>query len=219
MKLYEAAGPNSRVVRMFRLEKGLDMPRQVLVLGTGDNQTPAFLAKNPMGQLPVLETGEGACISETLAICEYLEEVHPEPCLIGRTPAERAETRMWTRRVDLNIAEPILHAFRFSLAGSRRSLGRARPVPQAAEAMRELVQTSLAWLEGQLETRTFLCGARFSLADILLYVALRHGIETGQFPVGDRRRLAAWLTRVGERPSAERSAGIEVDAMALSGTV
>jgi glutathione S-transferase len=219
VKLYDAAGPNPRVVRMFLLEKGLEIPTSVMVLGIGDNKSPAHLARNPLGQVPVLETDSGACISETTAICEYLEELHPAPPLIGTSPEERGETRMWTRRADLMICEPLIHAFRFGPVGSRLSGRKFAADAGACAAMRALVRTNLAWFDSQLAGASFLCGERFSLADILAHCFLSYGIETGQALPPSLPSLAAWHEKIAGRPSASASLESRVDSMALSGTV
>ena len=113
MKLYDSLGPNPRVVRMFMREKGIELPsEQVDILG-GANRRPPYTDRNPSGQMPSLELDDGSVLAETAAICEYLEEKHPEPPLVGRTPEERAETRMWTRRVEFNITEHLYNGFRF----------------------------------------------------------------------------------------------------------
>ena len=113
MKLYNSVGPNPHVVRMFIAEKGMDVPRQEVDLMGGENRRPPFNSTvNVSGQLPALELDNGLTISEITAICEYLEEVGKGPALIGSTPEERAESRMWVRRIDLNICEPMANGFR-----------------------------------------------------------------------------------------------------------
>src|ERR1700733_3681779 len=97
MKLYDSIGPNPRVVKMFMAEKGIDLPREKVDLMKGENRQPAYQSKNPAGQTPALELDDGRIVAEILVICEYLEEKHPTPVLIGSTPEERAVTRMWTR--------------------------------------------------------------------------------------------------------------------------
>jgi glutathione S-transferase len=205
VRLYDATGPNPRVVRMFIAEKGIDIPTTVLVIGTGQNFTAEYLARNPLGQVPVLETDIGTSISETLAICEYLEELHPEPPLFGHTPEQRGETRMWARRVDLMICEPLLHAYRMSPAGWRRYRERSRLAPEGARAMREIAAQNLAWLDGQLGQREFLCGTRFSTADILLYVILTYGLEVGFALDPQWQGIRNWLETVSARPSVKAS--------------
>ncbi len=117
MKFYSSAvGPNPKLVRMFAAEKGIDLNAvtvEVDLMG-GANRQPEFLAVNPAGQLPALEIDDGRVIAETTAICEYLEETHPEPALIGVDAADRAETRMWVRRVEWKVIQPLADGFRFS---------------------------------------------------------------------------------------------------------
>src|ERR1700751_2416716 len=113
MKLYDSIGPNPRIVRMFMAEKGITMDKQTVDLRGGENREAAHLKRNPHGQMPTLELDDGRYLSEITAVCEYLEEKHPSPPMIGATAEERAECRMWTRRLDLNIAEPVLNGFRF----------------------------------------------------------------------------------------------------------
>jgi len=107
MKFYNSRGPNPRMVRMFMAEKGIDIPKVEVDLLAGDNRKEPYLKVNPAGQMPALELDDGTVIAEITAICEYVDELKSDkPSLIGSTPAERAVTRMWTRRIDLNIVEP-----------------------------------------------------------------------------------------------------------------
>src|ERR1700742_1542007 len=131
MKLYDSIGPNPRIVRMFMAEKDIIMPKQTVDLRGGENRQEAHLKRNPHGQMPTLELDDGSYLSEITAICEYLEEKKPSPPMIGSTPEERAECRMWTRRVDLNICEPMANGFRYSL-GLRMFQNRIVCVPEAA---------------------------------------------------------------------------------------
>ena len=170
MKLYTGLGPNPRVVHIFMAEKGMEIPLSQVDLMAGENRQADHLSRNPSGQLPTLELDNGSFIAEITAICEYLDEVGPAPSLLGDDAQERAETRMWARRIDLNINEPLTTAFRGA--------------------------------EGH---GLFNCGARFSLADILLYAFLEFGGSVGQ-PLNPKlERLQAWYTRVAARPSIEAS--------------
>ena len=114
MKLYNSLGPNPRLVRMFAQEKKLDLATEEVDIMGGENRQPAYLEKNPGGQLPALELDDGEVLAETVVICEYLEELHPEPALIGATPEERAHTRMWTRRIEAKIVQPLTDGFRYA---------------------------------------------------------------------------------------------------------
>ena len=200
MKFYNSMGPNPHVVRMFMAEKGLKIPSAEVDLMAGDNRKPEHLARNPHGQMPTLELDDGSFISEILAICEYLEDTNPTPALIGANPKEKAEARMWTRRVDLNICEPLANGFRFS-QGHRLFKDRIVTVPEAADGLKKMAQDRLKWLDGQLEGREFLCGGRFTLADILLYCFLEFGNAVGQPLAPENAHVAAWFARVKARPS------------------
>src|SRR6266699_7136686 len=169
MKLYDSVGPNPRIVRMFMAEKGIEMQKQTVDLRGGENRQEAHLKRNPHGQMPALELDDGNYLSEITAICEYLEEKNPKPAMIGTTPEERAECRMWTRRVDLNIAEPLANGYRFGEA--LKFFEKRIPVaPEASPGLKQIAANRLQWLDGQMaDGRDYLCGKRFTLADILLY--------------------------------------------------
>jgi glutathione S-transferase len=200
MKLYNSVGPNPHVVRMFIAEKGIAIPAEDVNLMAGENRQDAHLKRNPHGQMPCLELDNGHFISEIIPICEYLEDIHPKPALIGATPEEKAETRMWTRRVDLNICEPMANGFRFS-AGLPLFQNRIVTVPEAADGLKRIAQDRLQWLDGQMAGKEFLCGNRFTLADVLLYCFVAFGGQVGQPLNPDFKNLGAWFTRVKERPS------------------
>jgi glutathione S-transferase len=179
MLFYDSVGPNPRVVRMFAAEKGIDLPKTTIDLRGGENRREPYLSKNPAGQMPALELDDGFVLSEITAICEYLEEVQPAPALIGTTARERAEARMWTRRIDLNIVEPLAGGFRFA-EGLKLFTGRIRVIPQAADDLKATAQEKLAWLDGLMAGKEFVCGARLTLADILLFCFLDFGAMVGQ---------------------------------------
>lgn len=204
MKLYTSIGPNPRVVRMFLAEKGVELPLESVDLMAGENRQAAHTARNPAGQMPCLELDDGSFLSEITAICEYIEETHPEPALIGSTPEQRAETRMWTRRIDLNIIENLTNGFRYA-EGLPLFKDRIHVIPQAADDLKAIAQEKLAWLDGLMDGRSWICGDRFTLADILLFAFLDFGAQVGQPLSGDLAWLPGWLERVGKRPSAEAS--------------
>jgi glutathione S-transferase len=201
MKFYNSPSPNPRVVRMFMAEKGIDIPRVEIDVRGGENRQAAYAARNPAGQTPCLELDDGFYLAEITAICEYLEELHPSPALIGSTPRERAETRMWTRRIDLNIAEPISYGYRYSQA-LEMFRNRIHCIPQAAEDLKQIAQEKLAWLDGLIAGRKFVCGDRLTLADILLFCFLDFGAERGQ-PINPALTgIVAHYARMKARPSA-----------------
>lgn len=200
MKFYNSIGPNPRVVRMFIAEKGLSIPSQDVNLMAGENRQETHLKRNPHGQMPALELDNGHFISEIMAICEYLEDTHPKPALIGSTPEEKAEARMWTRRIDLNICEPMANGFRFS-NGLQLFQNRIVTVPEAADGLKRMAQDRLGWLDGQIAGREYVCGTRFTLADMLLFCFAEFGATVGQPLNPEHKNLAAWFARVKDRPS------------------
>jgi glutathione S-transferase len=205
MKLYDSIGPNPRVVKMFLAEKGLEIPRHTIDLMAGENRQEAYKALNPAGTLPALEVEEGLILAEITAICEYVEELHPAPALIGETPLERAETRMWVRRIDLGIVEPMTSGFRYA-EGLRMFQSRMRCLPEAADGLKTLAREKLEWLDAQIAGRTWIAGERFTLADILLFAFLDFGAQVGQPLAESNTALTAWSARVKERPSVAASA-------------
>ena len=203
MKLYDSIGPNPRIVRMFMAEKSIEMPKQTVDLRGGENRQEAHLKRNPHGQMPTLELDDGSYISEIVAICEYLEEKHPAPPMIGATAEQRAECRMWTRRVDLNICEPMANGYRYGEA-VKFFEKRIPVIPEASIGLKMVAANRLAWLNGQLaDGREYLCGKRFTLADILLFCFLDFGIRVGQPLNPDNKKILAWFDRVKARPSAK----------------
>jgi len=200
MKFYNSIGPNPRVVRMFMAEKGIEIPREDVDLLKGDNRREPYLQKNSAGQMPALELDSGHCVTEITAICEYLEDIHPNPPLIGANPEQKAEARKWTRRIDLNICEPMANGFRFS-QGLPLFKDRIVTVPEAADGLKRMAQDRLKWLNGEMAGKDFVCGKRFTLADIMLYVFLDFGNTVGQPLNPGFANINAWFKRVAERPS------------------
>ena len=202
MKLYDSMGPNPHVIRMFIAEKGIDVPKQAVDLRGGENRQDEHLKRNAHGQMPALELDDGSYLSEITAICEYLEEKHPTPPLIGTTAEERAECRMWTRRVDLNICEHIGNGYRFG-EGVKFFAKRIPVAPEASPGLKMIAANRLQWLDGQMAGKEYLCGKRFTLADILLYCWLDFGGQVGQPLDPANANMVAWFARVAARPSAK----------------
>ena len=204
MKLYTSIGPNPRVVKMFMAEKGIDLDRIDVDLRAGENRKAPYLAVNPAGQTPALELDDGAHITEITAICEYLEEQTPNPPLIGTTAEERANTRMWTRRVDLKVAEPMANGFRFG-EGLAMFESRLRCLPEASAGLKAVAQDGIAWIEENFQG-PWVAGGRFTLADILLFSFMDFGAVVGQPIDPKNRKVVDWYERVKARPSAAASA-------------
>lgn len=204
MLIYDAHSPAPRCLRMFLLEKRLEIPAVTVDVMTGENREPAWMAINPAGQTPALRLDDGSVLAEAVAIAEYLEELHPEPPLIGTTPVERARTRQWWRRVELNITEFIHNAYHYA-EGLERFTPRIPVLPEAAEGLKRVAQDRLGWLDGMLGAGPWLCGEAFTAADIWLYVWLDFGNSVGQPFDRSLLRVGPWFERVAARPSAEAS--------------
>jgi glutathione S-transferase len=202
MKLYNSIGPNPRMVRMFMAEKGFDVPKVEVDLRGGENRRAPYISVNPSGQCPALELDDGTVLAEITAICEYVDEKKKDtPSLIGDTPEERARTRMWTRRIDLNIAEPALNGFRFS-DGLKLFENRIRCIPEAADGLKATAQDKLKWLDGLMGAKPFVAGNKLSMADIMLFAMVDFMGQVGQAVPADCKNLTAWYGRMKARPSA-----------------
>ena len=201
MKLYNSIGPNPHVVRMFVQELGVELETVEVDLMAGENRQEDHLTRNPSGQMPTLELDNGDFISEITVICDYLDELQGYTDLMGKTSEARAETRMWTRRIDLQIVEPLTNGFRFS-EGHDFFKDRLRLIPQAADDLKTLAQERITWLDGQIEGKEFICGNRFSLADIMFYCFLNFGTTVGQPLNEDNKNVVNLYNKIHSRPSA-----------------
>jgi glutathione S-transferase len=200
MKFYNSIGPNPHLVRVFAAEKGIRLDMAEVDLVKGENRGAVHLGRNPAGQLPTLQLDDGTCISEVTAICEYLEEKNPGPPLIGATPEERAETRMWVRRMDENVFVPALTGFRYS-EGVKLFTGRIPIYPDAAPYLKSLARDRSAWLNAMLDGRQWFCGDRFTLADMMAGVFYVFMDRVGQTIDPENRNILAIINRMKERPS------------------
>jgi glutathione S-transferase len=201
MKLYNSVGPNPKVVRMFVAEAGIEIDSQDIDLRGGENRRDDYMHKNPAGTMPALELDDGKVLAEITAICEYLAETKGGASLIGDTPEEKAETRMWSRRIDLGILEPLTNGFRYS-DGLPIFKDRITTIPDAADDLKALAQEKITWLDGQMADKEFVCGDRFTLADIMLFCFLEFGTAVGQALNEDNKNIMAWYKRVAARASA-----------------
>jgi glutathione S-transferase len=200
MLLYQdPRAPNPRRVRIFLAEK--QVPYDTIEVSIADhaNETPEFRKKNPISLLPVLEFSDGRVLRESMAICRYIEDLHPEPNLFGSDPWERAQIEMWNRHAELELLWPIAQVFRNTNDFWK---GRIKQAPEFADIMRELLATRFAFFDNTLATRPYVAGERFTVADITAVCALDFGrvskirIDPEQHP-----HLAAWHARVKARPS------------------
>jgi glutathione S-transferase len=201
MKLYNEnnPAPNPRRVRIFLAEKGISIPLVHVPMRQGAHKSAEFMVKNSLGQVPVLELDDGTTLSESVAICRYLEELHPAPPLFGDDAWQRARVDMWTRRIEFALLSRIgavwinTHKYTAHLGTQYKDFG---------EASRVRAVKGMHWLNEELATREFLATDRFSMADIVALTTIDFatfiGIET---PV-ELTHLHAWHARVSARPSA-----------------
>src|SRR5450432_850812 len=202
MLLYhDPRAPNPRRVRIFLAEKGVAYDTIEVSIAAAEHQTVEFRRKNPLSLLPVLEFPDGRILRESMAICRYLEEVHPSPNLFGNDAWERAQIEMWNRHVELELLLPTAQVFRNSHAFWR---GRIKQVAEFADVMKEHVALRLEWLEGELALRPYMAGERFTVADITALCAIDFGrVSDMRINAETHPNLAAWHQRVAERPSAK----------------
>ena len=193
------AGMHPRRVRIFMAEKGISIERREVDAAGGANARPDFLQLNPLGKLPVLELDDGSVIAESLAICRYLEVLHPNPPLMGRTPQETAHIEMWTLRIDHELSQPIALAFVHSSDFYR---GRVEQVPEVATWSRARALQTMAWLDGELAERSHIAGDDYTLADIIAQCAFVLGKAVGLRISPEMSHLSRWFMQVSARPTA-----------------
>jgi glutathione S-transferase len=194
-----SAGMHPRRVRIFMAEKGISIERREVDAAGGANAMPDFLRLNPLGKLPVLELDDGSAIAESLAICRYLEALHPHPPLMGRTPQTAAHIEMWTLRIDHELSQPIALAFVHSSDFYR---GRVEQVPEVAGWARNRALQTMAWLDDELAERSHIAGDDYTLADIVAQCACVLGKAVGLRIPPEKTHLSRWFTLVSARPTA-----------------
>ena len=204
MKLYFSSGPSSRIVKMFAIEKAIDLSYQEVNLVAGENRTEGYLAINPFGVVPSLELSKGEYINESIAICEYLDEIKKSPTLIGETPTQRSKQRMWQRRIELLVSENIYNAYRFSV-GLEIYKERIHCMPHAANDLAMAAQKNLYIIDKLVENQTWICGDWFSLSDIILFCALDFGTTVGQPIDTGLLNLNVWFATMMTRESVHLS--------------
>ena len=199
MKLYDNPhAPNPRRVRMVLAEKGMTYDREELDLGAGDNLKAEFCAKNPFAKVPVLELDDGLCLSETPAICRYLDEVSDEGSLFGTTPKERAIIDMWEHRMESMVLYPALFAFQH-ITGFFKD--RMTPVEDFGKESAKNFMKSLPVLDAQLANNEWIAGSQFSIADITAICAIDFA-RIVKVRVGDEYpNIQRWYAAMKERPS------------------
>jgi glutathione S-transferase len=200
MKIYDSqSAPNPRRVRIFLAEKGVQVAYEQVDIAKAANRSAEFRRKNPSGTVPVLELDDGTCIAESVAICRYFEELHPEPPLLGTDARDRALVEMWQRRMELELFIPIAQVFR---NGHPFFAGRIPQVAEWGEVNRKAAEDRLATLDGELAERQFIAGARYTIADITALCAVDFGRVSKIRIQPEHAHLARWHAAVSARPSA-----------------
>lgn len=202
MILYDSPNPapNPRRVRMFAAEKGIVLPTQPVSLMAREHKSAEHIARNPLGQTPVLELDDGTTISESVAICRYLEATHPTPPLFGVSAVEIAHTEMWIRRTEFALGAPVraywvnVHPFTAQVVPERfEDFGKAA-VPHAMAAM--------AVFDAALAKSAFIAGERLSMADIVLLSTVDFAGFIGLAVPDTLSNLHRWHGEMSARPSA-----------------
>lgn len=206
MKLYNEndPAPNPRRVRIFMKEKGIDIPLVHTPLTKRAHKSPEHLTRNPLGQLPVLELDDGTCISESVSICRYLEELHPQPNMFGRDAKECATIDMWIRRVEFRLMMPVgqiwAHTHPFTAAVAIATMG--KQFADYGEANSKIVDSACHLFDKELGNRQFFAGDRYTMADIVAQSTFDFARFIGVDIPDDTKHLRAWYGRVSARPSA-----------------
>jgi len=207
MKLYDfELAPNAQRVRVFLAEKGLEVPTQQLNVRDDDQFVEPFTSMNPFHCVPFLELDDGKVIAESMSICRYLEELHPEPPLFGRTAEERAVIDMWLRRFELDAFIPMLHAVRnhVPMFAGRVVPGTRTDLPQLPVMVtrgKEMIEVFLTRVEPHMAQNEFIAGPDFTIADITGFFTVRmtNALEmdlTTSYPA-----VTAWFAKVSARPA------------------
>ncbi len=208
MKFYDCTtAPSPRRVRIFLAEKGLILPTAQVDLRNGEQFTPAFRAINPDCTVPVLELDDGTLIADAVAICGYLEELHPEPPLIGASLQERAVVTAVNRMIERDGFHAAMDAFRNFTRGFK---GRALPgrhdyeqIPELAARGRSRVEHFFRDMDARLASREFVAGERFTIADISTLVLTDFAGWVKLAIPEDCAHLRRWYGAVSARPSAK----------------
>ncbi len=207
MKFYDSkTAPSPRRVRIFLAEKGLELDTVEVDLAAGEQFSDAYRKVNPDCVVPALELDDGTCLSEVTAICQYLDELHPQPALLGATPEERARVSMWQTKVEMQGLLAVMDALRNF---ARSFKGRAVPglpsheqIPELAERGRRRALEFFVRLDEQLAANPYLAGDNFSVADIaaMVFVDFAKWVKV-EIPK-DCANVRRWYAEVAARPSA-----------------
>lgn len=207
MKLYDAYGPNPTTVRLFVLERGVKIDAVTVDIINLENRSKRYVSEvNSRGELPALRLNNGQVLTEITAICEYLDEITSGTSLIGSTPEEKALTRMWTRRVYLEICTHFIDWWRNGDEAADFYRGNRLPFPPARDLNKYLANVGLNRLDEELEGKEFIAGDRLTLADILLYSFMSSMLQSVPWlNPPNRKNVYAWFERMKSRPNSVKA--------------
>lgn len=207
MILHDFSAPSPRRVRIFCAEKGLAIPLRRVDLGKGEQFAPEYRSKNPRCTVPMLELEDGSCLWDTLAICEYLDALHPQPSMFGASPLDRASVVMWYQRIEQDGFQAVAEVMRnASPAFKDHAVPGALPaaqIPALIERGKLRVTRFYQDMDERLRESAHVAGDFFSLADIQLLCVLDFGAGWGRMPFDGYSTLTAWHRRISERPSSK----------------
>ncbi len=202
MKLYDGGlAPNPRRVRVFLAEKGIKVPLVPVDMEAMEHRSPEISTRNPLQRLPVLELDDGTILSESVAICRYFEELHPDPPLMGIDALDKAKVEMWARRIEHHLLYPVGHAFRHLHPAMVEW-----EVPQVAEwgeANKPKAIEVVKWLDQELAGREFIAGNRYTIADITAMIAVDFMKPARISVPEDCKNLLRWYKEMHARASAK----------------
>lgn len=202
MKLYDSwRAPNPRRVRWVMAEKEItDLEIVNVDLLSGEHRTPEYRAKVGFAHVPALELDDGRVISESVAICRYLESVYPEPNLFGRDAAEQAVVEMWTRRLEIYLANPLMLTVRYTHPALSAL---EAPRPEVAAWSLEGAERMMRSLNRRLEGREFVAADRITMADVVAVCGLDFTRMIKYRPPEELTHLNRWYAAMRERPAAK----------------
>jgi glutathione S-transferase len=203
VKLYTEnyPAPNPRKVHIYLAEKGLTVDRVHTKMAERQHKAPDFMKKNPLGQVPVLETDDGKFISESIAICRYFEAFHPTPPMFGRDPFDAAMVEMWIRRAEFRLWNPMGQVWINS--DPRTAVVNPNQFKDYGEHSKKILGGAMRWIDRELaDRREFLTGQHYTMADIVLLCGIDFAKFIHQDMPEDAPHLRAWHARVSARPSA-----------------
>jgi len=201
MKLYDGGrAPNPRRVRVFLAEKGIEVPLVEIDMGALGHKSDEMTARNPLQRLPLLELDDGTVLTESVAICRYFEELHPEPVLFGTGALGKAMVEMWQRRIEFHLFWPVAHAFRHIHPAMKE--WEVPQIPEWGEANKPKALAFLRLLDAHLAENEFAAGEAYSIADITGLCALDFMKPARIELPEDLTHVRRWHAAMKARPSA-----------------